>query len=31
VRGTFGQGWMSSQFVLFRGSFSSVPVIHGAF
>jgi uncharacterized protein YgiM (DUF1202 family) len=31
VRGTFGQGWISSQFVLFRGSFSGVPVIHGAF
>ncbi len=31
VRGTFGQGWISSEFVLFRGSFSSVPVINGAF
>lgn len=31
VRGDFGQGWVSSEFVLFRGSFSSVPVIHSAF
>lgn len=31
VRGSFGQGWISSEFVLFRGTFSSVPVIHGAF
>ena len=31
VRGTFGQGWISSQYVLFRGIFSSVPVIESAY
>ncbi len=31
VRGDFGQGWISSEFVLFRGVFSSVPVIHYAY
>lgn len=30
VTGTFGQGWLSSQFVLFRGSASSVPIMRGA-
>ncbi len=30
VEGTFGQGWISSQFVLFRGTFSDVPIIHNA-
>ncbi len=30
VRGDFGQGWISSEFVLFRGVFSSVPVIYYA-
>jgi uncharacterized protein YraI len=27
VRGSFGQGWVDSDFVLFRGSISNVPVI----
>jgi uncharacterized protein YraI len=27
VSGSFGQGWVNSQFVLFRGDFSTVPVI----
>ncbi len=31
VRGDFGQGWISSEFVLFRGVFSSVPVIQSAY
>lgn len=31
VRGTFGQGWVASEFVLFRGTFSNIPVIQSAF
>jgi uncharacterized protein YgiM (DUF1202 family) len=31
VRGTFGQGWVASAFVIFRGMFSNVPVIQTAF
>ncbi len=31
VQGTFGQGWISSQYVLFRGTFSDVPIIHTAY
>lgn len=31
VRGDFGQGWVSSEFVLFRGEFSSVPIIQSAY
>lgn len=31
VRGSFGDGWVASEFVLFRGSFSSVPVIHSIY
>lgn len=27
VEGTFGQGWVNSQFVLFRGNYASVPVL----
>ncbi|MEO1287948.1 MAG: SH3 domain-containing protein [Chloroflexota bacterium] len=27
VEGTFGQGWVNSEFVLFRGDFGTVPVI----
>jgi len=27
VRGSFGQGWVSQEFVLFRGVFSAIPVI----
>lgn len=27
VNGTFGQGWISSEYVLFRGTFSNVPRI----
>jgi|GEM_PF-537495 len=27
VEGTFGQGWLNSQFTLFRGDYASVPVI----
>jgi len=28
VQGTFGQGWLNSQFVLFRGNYGSVPVVN---
>lgn len=28
VEGTFGQGWVNSEFTVFRGSISSVPVIN---
>lgn len=31
VKGSFGQGWIASQFVLFRGSFKSVPIIHSVY
>lgn len=31
VKGDFGQGWLSSSYVLFRGSASSVPVLEGAY
>lgn len=27
VEGDFGQGWLNNQFTLFRGSYSSVPVV----
>ncbi len=27
VEGSFGQGWVNSQFVLFRGAYNSVPVV----
>jgi len=27
VEGTFGRGWVSAQFTVFRGSFASVPVL----
>ena len=27
VEGSFGQGWLNNQFVLFRGNYASVPVI----
>lgn len=30
VQGPFGQGWVNNQFVLFRGSIDSVPVIKNA-
>ena len=28
VEGTFGQGWLNSEFTVFRGSITSVPVIN---
>lgn len=28
VEGSFGQGWINSEFVLFRGDFGTVPVIN---
>ncbi len=31
IRGDFGQGWISSDYVLFRGTFSNVPIIYKAF
>lgn len=31
IRGDFGQGWISSEYVLFRGTFSNVPIIYKAF
>jgi len=31
VKGSFGQGWIASQFVLFRGAFKNVPVIHSVY
>ncbi len=31
VSGSFGQGWVASDFVIFRGTFSNVPVIENAY
>jgi uncharacterized protein YgiM (DUF1202 family) len=31
VSGTFGQGWIASEFVLFRGTFSNVPILYSPF
>lgn len=31
VRGSFGDGWVASEFVLFRGDFGSVPVINSIY
>ncbi len=31
VRGEFGQGWISSEYVLFRGTFSNIPVLRGVY
>ncbi|MCS7070807.1 MAG: SH3 domain-containing protein [Anaerolinea sp.] len=31
VEGTFGRGWVSSQFTIFRGNFATVPVIENAY
>ena len=31
VRGSFGEGWVASEFVIFRGTFSNVPVIHSIY
>jgi uncharacterized protein YgiM (DUF1202 family) len=31
IRGDFGQGWISSEYVLFRGTFSNVPIIYQAY
>lgn len=31
VNGDFGAGWISSEFVLFRGTFSNIPVIRGVY
>lgn len=31
VEGTFGQGWINSQFVIFRGDFRTVPIIADAY
>jgi uncharacterized protein YraI len=28
VEGTFGQGWINSEFTIFRGSIKSVPIIN---
>jgi len=28
VEGTFGQGWLNSEFTVFRGSITSVPIIN---
>ncbi len=30
VQGTFGRGWVNSEFAVFRGSISAVPIIHDA-
>lgn len=30
VQGTFGQGWVNNEFVIFRGAIESVPIIQGA-
>lgn len=30
VQGTFGQGWVNNEFVIFRGSINNVPVIRNA-
>jgi len=27
VEGTFGQGWLNNQFVLFRGNYAQIPVL----
>jgi len=31
VEGSFGRGWVDNDFVLFRGSFASVPIISDAY
>lgn len=31
VRGSFGQGWVAHEFVVFRGTFSNIPIINNAF
>lgn len=31
VRGAFGQGWVDSEFVIFRGTYSNIPVIHSIY
>lgn len=31
VQGSFGQGWVNSEFAVFRGSIQSVPIINEAF
>ncbi len=31
VVGSFGQGWISSEFVLFRGEFSSIPILYSPY
>ena len=31
VRGSFGQGWVAQEFVVFRGTFSNIPIINNAF
>ncbi len=31
VEGTFGRGWVSSQYTIFRGNFATVPVIENAY
>jgi len=31
VKGSFGQGWIASEFVLFRGAFNNVPIIHSIY
>ncbi|MEP7292658.1 MAG: SH3 domain-containing protein [Chloroflexota bacterium] len=31
VSGAFGQGWISSEFVLFRGTFSNVPILYSPY
>ncbi len=31
VKGDYGQGWVSSQYVIFRGTFSNVPIIHNPY
>ena len=28
VEGTFGQGWLNNEFVIFRGDYSAVPVLN---
>ena len=28
VEGTFGQGWLNNEFVVFRGDYNAVPVLN---
>lgn len=31
IQGTFGQGWINSQFTIFRGNYSTIPILEDAY